>query len=419
MGPLLLLSLLWGGSLQEDPGFELRVQDSVTVQEGLCVHVPCSFSYPWSPWYSREKPYVYWFRNGDSRYPVATNDQRKMVMIEARGRFHLIGNPWDNNCSLRIREARKSDQGVYKFRMERDNVKYNYRDKKLMVQVAALTQKPDIHFPEPLKSGYPTNLTCSMLGSCEEGRPLTFSWVGDALDSLDPQTLHSSVLTLTPRLQDHGSNLTCQVHLPGQDTVERTIRLNVSYAPQLMTTRILQRNYTGTPSSCNCVTEKQEGSWPLVITLIRGVLMGAGFLLTYGLTWIYYSSVDSRTQESQEYSFSFPDERHLPHNNCYRTSHLIINKSFIKNATLKLILLFNVSVEVSRANLYLNRVSFFVEHVPKKTFKKKYFIYLFDRETQREREHKQGEWEREKQASRRAGSPMRGSIPGPRDHDLS
>ncbi|XP_034842932.1 sialic acid-binding Ig-like lectin 14 isoform X5 [Mirounga leonina] len=289
MGPLLLLSLLWGGSLQEDPGFELRVQDSVTVQEGLCVHVPCSFSYPRSPWYSREKPYVYWFRNGDSRYLVATNDQRKMVMIEARGRFHLIGNPWDNNCSLRIREARKSDQGVYKFRMERDNVKYNYRDKKLMVQVAALTQKPDIHFPEPLKSGYPTNLTCSMLGSCEEGRPLTFSWVGDALDSLDPQTLHSSVLTLTPRLQDHGSNLTCQVHLPGQDTVERTIRLNVSYAPQLMTTRILQRNYTGTPSSCNCVTEKQEGSWPLVITLIRGVLMGAGFLLTYGLTWIYYT----------------------------------------------------------------------------------------------------------------------------------
>ncbi|XP_044767320.1 sialic acid-binding Ig-like lectin 5 [Neomonachus schauinslandi] len=230
---LLLLPLLWAGSLQEDPGFELRVQDSVTVQEGLCVHVPCSFSYPWSSWFSLEKPYIYWFRNGGSRYPVATNDRTKMVNIEAQGRFHLIGNPWDNNCSLRIREARKSDQGVYKFRMERDYVKYSYRDKKLTVQVAALTQKPDIHFPEPLKSGYPTNLTCSMLGSCEEGRPLTFSWVGDALDSLDPQTLHSSVLTLTPRLQDHGSNLTCQVHLPGgQDTVERTIRLNVSYVPQ-------------------------------------------------------------------------------------------------------------------------------------------------------------------------------------------
>ncbi|XP_073733643.1 LYR motif-containing protein 4 isoform X1 [Callorhinus ursinus] len=41
------------------------------------------------------------------------------------------------------------------------------------------------------------------------------------------------------------------------------------------------------------------------------------------------------------------------------------------------------------------------------------------RETQREREHKQGQWEREKQASRGAGSPVQGSNPGPWDHDLS
>ncbi|EFB13134.1 hypothetical protein PANDA_017850 [Ailuropoda melanoleuca] len=240
----------------------------------------------------------------------------------------------------------------------------------------ALTQKPDIHFLEPLKSGHPTNLTCSLLGSCEEERSLTFfSWVGGALDSLDPRTLRSSVLTLTPRLRDHGSNLTCQVQLSGtQGTVERTISLNVSYAPQLMTTHILQGNCTGpkmlnngtslpvlegqslrlvctadsnpparlswsregkalspsqpsgvlelpharvedereftcqaqhplgsqhfsfslsvqrSPSACNCVTEKQVGSWPLILTLIRGALMGAGFLLTYGLAWIYCSS---------------------------------------------------------------------------------------------------------------------------------
>uniref|UniRef100_A0A8C0L3R2 Ig-like domain-containing protein n=1 Tax=Canis lupus dingo TaxID=286419 RepID=A0A8C0L3R2_CANLU len=93
----------------------------------------------------------------------------------------------------------------------------------------ALTQKPDIHFLEPLRSGFPQNLTCSLPGFCEGGRPLTFSWVGGALDRLDPQTVSSSVLTLTPRLQDHGSNLTCRVSLPGaQSTVERTIRLNVS-----------------------------------------------------------------------------------------------------------------------------------------------------------------------------------------------
>ena len=100
----------------------------------------------------------------------------------------------------------------------------------LPLSSSALTQKPDIHFLEPLKSGRPTNLTCSLPGSCEEGRSLAFfSWVGGALDSLDPGTLRSSVLTLIPRPRDHGSNLTCQVQLSGtQGTVERTIRLNVS-----------------------------------------------------------------------------------------------------------------------------------------------------------------------------------------------
>ncbi|XP_045844246.1 sialic acid-binding Ig-like lectin 14 isoform X3 [Meles meles] len=292
MVPLLLLPLLWGGSLQEEWGYKLQVPDSVTVQEGLCVHVPCSFSYPWSSWSTRERPYMSWFWSRDSSYdsqPVATNDPTKTVKTETWGRFDLVGKPSENNCSLRIREARRSDQGLYKFQIETDHGRYIYRDAQLNLQVAALTQEPDIHFPEPLKAGYPTNLTCSLRGSCEERRPLSFFWVGGALDSLDRRTLRSSVLTLTPRVQDHGSNLTCQVLLPVAGTVARTIRLNVSYAPQLMTMRVLQGNYTGSPSSCNCVTEKQEGSWPLVLTLIRGVLMGTGFLLTYGLTWIYYT----------------------------------------------------------------------------------------------------------------------------------
>ena len=51
---------------------------------------------------------------------------------------------------------------------------------------------------------------------------------------------------------------------------------------------------------------------------------------------------------------------------------------------------------------------------PKRHFFKKRF-YLFTWEI----EHKQGEWEREEQAPRWAGSPMWGSIPGPGDHDLS
>ncbi|XP_064237045.1 sialic acid-binding Ig-like lectin 14 isoform X1 [Aotus nancymaae] len=381
MLPLLLLALLWGGSLQEKAGYELRVRKSVTVQEGLCVLVPCSFSYPRDSWNYHDELYVYWFRDGEDvnhGAPVATNNPYRTVKQETQGRFHLFEVVWKNVCSLSIRDARMEDTGSYFFRVERGNIKYSYEENKLNLEVTALTEKPDVHFLEPLESGRPARLSCRLPGSCEAGRRLTFSWMGDALGSLHPETTRSPVLTFTPRPEDHGTNLTCQVKLQGAEvTTGRTVQLNVSYAPQNLAIRIFFRNGTGTalqilstgmslpilegqslflvctvdsnpraslrwfregkalnpsqtsvsgtlelpdiragdggqftcraqhplgsqhlsfilsvqrsPSSCMCVTEKQDSSWPLVLTLIRGALMGAGFLLTYGLTWIYYT----------------------------------------------------------------------------------------------------------------------------------
>lgn len=92
-----------------------------------------------------------------------------------------------------------------------------------------LTEKPHIQVPEHLESGRPARLSCSLPGSCEGGRPLIFSWAGAALESLSPQALRSSELTITPRPWDHGTNLTCEVTLHGALVpTERTIWLNVS-----------------------------------------------------------------------------------------------------------------------------------------------------------------------------------------------
>ncbi|XP_014402907.1 PREDICTED: sialic acid-binding Ig-like lectin 5 [Myotis brandtii] len=245
MVPLLLLPLLWEGSLQQQPGYqyELRVQDSVIVHEGLCVHVPCSFFYPWSSWSSPRNLYTYWYRdrdNTDCDVPVASSNPRKPVKSETENRF-IFADPKTKDCSLYIRYARRSDTGRYFFQVEIGNsVKHSYREKMLNLQV---TDKPHIQILEPLESWHHTELTCILPGSCERGQPLTFSWAGAAVDSLDPQTLGSSVLTFTPRPRDHGSNLTCQVkrewpHL----TSQRTIRLNVSYAPGNLTIGVSFRN---------------------------------------------------------------------------------------------------------------------------------------------------------------------------------
>uniref|UniRef100_A0A671EL27 Ig-like domain-containing protein n=1 Tax=Rhinolophus ferrumequinum TaxID=59479 RepID=A0A671EL27_RHIFE len=234
------------GSLQEKSGYELRLKESVRVQKGLCVHVPCSFSYPWTSWYSSAVLYIYWYRSRDNiqrDYPVASNNPHKPARTETANRFRLLEDPTTNSCSLNISNAKRSDTGSYFFRVERGyDVKYSYTDKKLHLQV---TEEPDIHVPERLESGRPTRVTCNLPGSCEGGRPLTFSWVGAALDSLSPQALRSSVLNLTLRPQDHGTNLTCQVKQEGYTVItERTILLNVSYAPRNLTIRIF-RNVTG------------------------------------------------------------------------------------------------------------------------------------------------------------------------------
>ncbi|XP_013850550.2 sialic acid-binding Ig-like lectin 5 isoform X2 [Sus scrofa] len=177
-------------SLAQDSWYQLELQQNVTVQEGLCVLVPCKFSYPWSSFGTFSG---FWFRQG------------------AETSFH----------------------------------QHAYQDRPLSLGVTALTQAPHILMPETLESGRPRRLTCSVPWACEWGTPPVFSWTSAALPTLGPRTPLSSVVTLTPRPQDHGTSLTCQVMFPASGvTVGRTIQLNVTYAPRNVTVSVFQGNRT-------------------------------------------------------------------------------------------------------------------------------------------------------------------------------
>ncbi|XP_035869146.1 sialic acid-binding Ig-like lectin 13 isoform X1 [Phyllostomus discolor] len=251
----LLLPLLWAtdppfsaGFLAEDEDHWLTVQRSVTVQEALCVFVPCTVTYRQHYWTDSTPAHGYWFQEGANEFqdpPVATNNQDRKVQGEKQGRFHLLGDPLNYSCSLDITDARRRDTGTFFFRVERGHYEaYSYKENQLYVHVTALSQTPDIYFQGFLESGHPKNITCALPWACERGTRPEFYWIGGNVAILGSRTFSSSVVTLTPGPEDHSTNLTCRVTFPGADvSTERTIQLTV-YAPQNLTVRVFWGNST-------------------------------------------------------------------------------------------------------------------------------------------------------------------------------
>ncbi|XP_011801628.1 PREDICTED: sialic acid-binding Ig-like lectin 10 isoform X2 [Colobus angolensis palliatus] len=188
--PLLLSSLL-GGSQAMDRSFWIQVQESVTVPEGLCVSVPCSFSHPLKDWTESTPAYGYWFKAGTETSkgaPVATNDQSREVETSTQGRFQLTGDPGKGSCSLVIRDAQMWDMARYFFRVERGRyVRYNFMNNGFFLKV--------------------------------------------------------TVLSFTPSPQDHDTDLTCHVDFSRKGvSAQRTVRLRVAYAPRDLVISIFRDN---------------------------------------------------------------------------------------------------------------------------------------------------------------------------------
>ncbi|XP_042556022.1 sialic acid-binding Ig-like lectin 6 [Dipodomys spectabilis] len=151
--------------------------------------------------------------------------------METRGRFQLVGDPQDSNCSLGIRDAKRKDTGRYFFRIQGKFCPHD--GPSLGVSPPVLTEVPVVDVSENLQSGRCSNVTCLVPWACEQGTPPVFSWSSSSPTVLEPGANPTPVLPITPSPEHHGANLTCQATFPGVGvTVERTVRLNVSYAPQ-------------------------------------------------------------------------------------------------------------------------------------------------------------------------------------------
>ncbi|XP_065430537.1 myeloid cell surface antigen CD33-like [Chrysemys picta bellii] len=274
---VLILALLWRGSLSQPPGFTLAVPQSVSVQEGLCVFISCTFTYPAS--YDTDNPsaqlYVQWYKEPatvgqDS--PAASSVRSVKVSQETQGRFRLTGDPAHGDCSLQISDARWTDAGRYFLYVEKGMFEHTYRsnsdgtDPALTISVPGLTEEPEIQIslaqglPETLLAGEPVTVICTAPGRCS-GSPPQVTWTGPFIDTArnvsaqlaNGTWAHSSELSFTPGLGDNGKELICTVTYspPRGPSTSRTIRLHVGYltGPPNTTGNLTRNGRPGHPAA--------------------------------------------------------------------------------------------------------------------------------------------------------------------------
>uniref|UniRef100_A0A8D2J505 Ig-like domain-containing protein n=1 Tax=Varanus komodoensis TaxID=61221 RepID=A0A8D2J505_VARKO len=246
----------------------LTAPPAVSVPLGLCVIIPCNFTYE-QRHADRDAPlYGYWFE-AESVYtgaPVATNNPRKTVQSYTRNRFTLSEHLDQGDCSLTIKNARKTDRKQYIFRVEREpRAKFTYSFYAVPYVNVTELGKPEIQIPRELRAGQPVNITCTAPASCPPMSPnMTWEGISEAstsgISAMLPSgsDIYRTVFNFRLSAADHGKLLTCSVSYgkgPEATQTAEIVLLNVHY-------RTWPLPGSSSPASDARAAAEGEGTWP-------------------------------------------------------------------------------------------------------------------------------------------------------------
>ncbi|XP_072282880.1 B-cell receptor CD22-like [Pyxicephalus adspersus] len=222
---IFILLLLWKGvKSQSSAGNTIQVQKSATVQEGLCITIPCTFTA------NKKRTFTnatgFWIT---SKMVIAASSNP--LQTGKKTNFLIIGDPNNGNCTLIITSARKEDLGTYFFRFMEPSVRQvDYINSSVTLQVTDLNEKPKLIVPSQLIAGQSATLTCVPPGNCP-GKPPAIQWkksnVGGTWNTL-------AKFSFTPTQDDHRKSITCEVTMLPEKKITAQRVLNIDYPPANM-----------------------------------------------------------------------------------------------------------------------------------------------------------------------------------------
>ncbi|XP_063291532.1 sialic acid-binding Ig-like lectin 12 [Pelobates fuscus] len=246
LGMIAILFLLWKGiGCASDADYKLSVPEHVTVQEGLCVTVPCIFTIDRTKTLSPGAT-GFWSKCTDSNTQYCHDNSEKA--------FHTTGNVNDGDCSLTIINATKQYAGKYQFRFEDPTdtaLKWSFTQRYLHVNITDLTEKPEIIITpqENLVAGKIVTVTCKPPGTekCPGTAPeITWGKLEKNNKAVSDRDIicggknmtisqcKESAITFTLSQDDHRTSITCTVTFPSvKKTPQSLVTLNVQYPPSI------------------------------------------------------------------------------------------------------------------------------------------------------------------------------------------
>ncbi|XP_052003105.1 sialic acid-binding Ig-like lectin 5 [Xyrauchen texanus] len=151
------------------PALSLSVPDKVSVLEGSCVVIPCSFS----PVSVARRMEVRLTRSAffNLKRTVFSNHPGDTIHPDFRARTSLAGNIGSGDCSINISPIRTQDQNIYELQLREQGQRSWAVGTRINVSVTGTPEPPEVSDPGPVKEGKQVELNCSVRLSCPSEHP--------------------------------------------------------------------------------------------------------------------------------------------------------------------------------------------------------------------------------------------------------